>query len=67
MRYRKYLILAALAAILLFPEKIFPALVGISLIVAIVLFVVELVLDIYIIVKVMMPDDKKKNDKKDTK
>lgn len=66
MRYGKYMILAALALMLLFPEEIFPALVGIFIILSVVLLVVELVLDVYIVVKIMIPGDKKRNDKEDT-
>ena len=64
MRLGKYVIFAALALLFLFPEEIFPALVGIAIILFVVLFVVELVLDVYIIEKVMMQDKKERNDEK---
>ena len=64
MPYLKYLIFAGVASMLLFPKIFFSVLIGIVLIVAIVLLVLETVFYIYIIVKVIIEDIKKRIDNK---
>ena len=50
-------------SIILFPEQIFPALVGIFLLLIVLLLVVEVLLDVYIIVAIILKKDRDKEKK----
>ena len=50
MNYKKYLLVAAVASVLIFPEYVFTGLGVVLLIIVIVFFVVDLVFDIYIFI-----------------
>lgn len=54
MNYKKYLLIAAVALILLFPEYVLTGLGVVLLIIVIVFFVVDLVFDIYIFIVFLM-------------
>ena len=60
MNYKKYLILAGIALIFIFPDQIFPAFAGIMIVLLVLLLVIELILDIYIIVKILIPPQQRK-------
>ena len=49
--------------IIFFPEQIFPALVGIFLVLIVLLLVVEVVLDVYIIFAIILKKDRDKKKK----
>ena len=61
MTYKKYLILAGIALIFIFPDQIFPAFAGIMIVLLVLLLVIELVLDVYIVVAILI--QKKREDK----
>lgn len=50
MNYKKYLLIAAIVLMLIFPEYVFTGLGVVLLIIVIVFFVVDLVFDIYIFI-----------------
>ena len=61
MSYKKYFILAGIAFIFIFPEQVFPAFAGIMIVLILLLLVIELVLDVYIIVAILI--EKKRENK----
>ncbi len=61
MNYKKYLILAGIILIFVFPEQIFPAFAGVMIILLLLLLVIELILDVYIVVAILI--QKKREDK----
>jgi len=61
MNYKKYLILAGIALIFIFPDQIFPAFAGIMIVLLVLLLVIEFALDIYILVAILI--HKKREDK----
>ncbi len=54
MNYKKYLMIAAIVLILIFPEYVLTGLGVVLLIIVIVFFVVDLVFDIYIFIVFLM-------------
>ena len=50
MDYKKYLMVAAIALMFIFPEYVFTGLGIVLLVIVILFFVVDIVLDIYIII-----------------
>ncbi len=58
--YKKYLIIISIALIFIFPDQVFPALVGIIIILFILLFIIELLLDVYIIAKILIAHNREK-------
>ncbi|MEA3490993.1 MAG: hypothetical protein U9R27_03755 [Campylobacterota bacterium] len=50
MSYKKYLIIAIVALMFIFPDQIFPGLAGVMIIIVVLLLVIELGLDIYIVI-----------------
>ena len=61
MSYKKYLIIASIGFILIFPEEFFSGFVGVMIILIMLLLIIEVGLDIYLIVVFLIRHYKEKD------